>query len=279
MNYLSDYQTFTNKHEMNEAVALHLSHNQYILNSTEKEVLAILSRYSVKFAGVSHLKHETIADKLNKSTRTIQRSIKRLEELHIVKKQSFYRKVTGGYGANLYIILPFNSSSVVSEVSHRTTKENHATPTTHAPKSDNEPYSFFKQNNFINNTYTEAVLEVPQTYYSRFKRLIESFLGEGNQKLVSSLFGIYKAQSIQTLKWDIFSDKKVQLEALAIHSLSITIQSTKKKHIKSLTGYFSGTFKKLIDRELYELEALESTENENKPLFGYVNNSGEFIMV
>ncbi|WP_419958996.1 helix-turn-helix domain-containing protein [Psychrobacillus sp. BM2] len=273
MNYLSDYQTFNNKHEMNEAVALHLSHNHFHLNSTEKEVLALLSRFSCKYAGVSQLKHETIEKKLEKSNSTIRRCIKKLEKLGIIKRIPFIRKVSKGFGANIYLILPF-------EQSHMDTRQESTisvTPTTEATKTDNEPYSLYKQNNFINNTYTQAPVSYPKTYYSRFKGLVESFLGEGNQKLVCRLFGIFKAQSIQMLKWDIFSDIKEQLEALAIQSLVVTMQSSKKKQIKSLTGYFNGTLKKMIDKSLYDLEGSESTEINEKPLFGYVNMSGEFV--
>lgn len=275
MNYLSNYQTFNNKQELNEAVALHLSHNHYSLNSTEKEVLAFLSRYSVKYAGVSQLKHETIEKKLEKSNSTIRRCLKKLQQLGIIKRIPFIRRVSKGFGANIYLILPFNEQS---HIDTRSESVNSSIPTTEATKSKNEPYSFYKQNNFNNNTYTEVPVINLKTYYSRFKTLVDSFVGEGNHQLVNRLFGIYKAQSIKTLKWEIFSNKKEQLESLAIQSLVITMQSTKKKKIKSLTGYFSGTFKKMIDRELYELESLESNEKENKPLFAYVNSSGEFVM-
>src|SRR5699024_7580998 len=38
----------------------------------------------------------------------VRRTLNKLESLHIIKKQTFMREKTGGNGANIYIILPFN---------------------------------------------------------------------------------------------------------------------------------------------------------------------------
>lgn len=116
MHYLMDYQTFDTKHELNDAISAHLDRCSFDLNETDRDVFLMLSRYAVKYPGAAHLKVETIAIIVKKSARTIQRSLRKLERLNIIEARPFMRKVTGGFGARIYVILP---SSVASDVSPR----------------------------------------------------------------------------------------------------------------------------------------------------------------
>lgn len=61
MNDIANYQPFTAKYE---------------LNDTNQNVLTCLSRYAVKHPNVAYLKVATIADSVNKSNRTVRRTIK-----------------------------------------------------------------------------------------------------------------------------------------------------------------------------------------------------------
>ena len=108
LHYLSDYSLFESVKEMDEAINNHIQRNQYEMNETDRTVLMTLSRYSVKYRGVAHLKVSTIAKIIGKSTITVRRALNKLASLHIIKKQTFMREKTGGNGANIYIILPFN---------------------------------------------------------------------------------------------------------------------------------------------------------------------------
>lgn len=116
MNYLHEYSTFETVKEMDEAISEHIRRNQYELNETDRNVLTMLSRYSVKYKGVAHLKVETIAKAIGKSGRTIQRSLRKLERLNVIERREFIRKKTGGNGANIYVILPVD---VAAETSSR----------------------------------------------------------------------------------------------------------------------------------------------------------------
>ena len=114
MNYLAEFQSFTNKFELNEAVSSHISRCKHKLNETDRDVLLMLSRYSVKYPGAAHLKLATIAQSLKKSTRTIRRSVEKLEHLKVINRKPFIREKSGGRGANLYIFLPANDRSDTS---------------------------------------------------------------------------------------------------------------------------------------------------------------------
>ena len=75
MNYLSKYQSFANKYELNEAIASHLNDHRHKLYDTDRDILTLLSRYAVKYPGVAHLKVGTIAKSVNKSDRTVRNLI------------------------------------------------------------------------------------------------------------------------------------------------------------------------------------------------------------
>ncbi|MFD1928862.1 helix-turn-helix domain-containing protein [Sporosarcina siberiensis] len=245
MNYLTNHQPFQSKHELNEATASHLGRCKYELNETDRDVLLMLSRYAIKYPGVAHLKVATIAKHVDKSERTIQRAIRKLERLQIIEIKPFIRQVSGGFGANLYIFLP---SSVVSKAAPRKelTKPTPATDTSN--NSKNEPISFIsKKDSYIHNTYHQ----VSVTHYNRFKKFVESFKGKDNQPLVSRLYGVYRAQTLRYLKYDIYKGKSEQFNALSLQALSITFQATKKKNIHNISGYYDGVLRELIGKLLF----------------------------
>ena len=75
--YLSEYAYFTNKNDMDEAAKQHVAANWNELNTTERTVLDLIRRYSVKY-GAAHLKHETIEKAVKKSNATVRRAIRKL---------------------------------------------------------------------------------------------------------------------------------------------------------------------------------------------------------
>lgn len=115
MNYLNEYAMFDSVKEMDEAINLHIRRNRYELNETDRDVLMMLSRYSVKYKGAAHLKIDTIAAAIGKSGRTIQRSLRKLERLNIIERKEFIRKKSGGHGANIYVILPVDVAADMSD--------------------------------------------------------------------------------------------------------------------------------------------------------------------
>lgn len=104
MHYLSDYQTFNSKHELNHHVAMHEKAHSDDLTANNRTILRFIARYSVKYAGASHLKVATIAEGTGMSDRTIRRTVKKLQSLGIIEVIKTSRKKSGGDGANIYVI-------------------------------------------------------------------------------------------------------------------------------------------------------------------------------
>ena len=143
MHYLIEYQTFESKHQLNEAISEHLTANKYELNETDRDVLLAISRHAVKFPGAAHLKAATLAGIIGKSTITVRRSINKLVNLNVIEKRSFTRKVSGGFGANLLIVLPFGDNS---QMITRQDAEKPVESTDEPSENESEPFNSFNLN-------------------------------------------------------------------------------------------------------------------------------------
>lgn len=102
----SKMASFRSVDELNGAIRTHIYRNKSDLTPAAIEVLKVLSRHAVKTPGVAYLKLATIAELIGKHRVTVIRSIKRLINLGIIRKEIKYRPVSGGNGANMYVILP-----------------------------------------------------------------------------------------------------------------------------------------------------------------------------
>lgn len=248
--YLADFSNFKSKEEMDKASNQHVAANRNQLNQTDKAVLDMIRRYSVKY-GAAHLKHETIAKGIGKSVSTIRRSLKKLESLSIIQNIKFIRKVLSGLGANIYSILPFYPESEQGEMNNRKESAKSHVSKTEGAKSENEPLSnkSLKDLNSIN-TYTNDSYSNSQSFYCRFKQTLISMLGEDAGTLTGKLYGIYRAKTLDLLKFEWCKGKDEQFEIVALQSLLITLQTSKKKPIRSITGFFNGVYSNLISKHI-----------------------------
>ncbi|MGA3677838.1 helix-turn-helix domain-containing protein [Lysinibacillus agricola] len=106
--YLVQYTTFDSIADMDTAVENHMAAHYYDLTESERAIVFKLASHSLEYPGACHLKASTIAAALEISTKTVYRSISKLESLGVIKKQ-ITTKEKGGRGANIYLILPFLS--------------------------------------------------------------------------------------------------------------------------------------------------------------------------
>ncbi|MDL0419713.1 helix-turn-helix domain-containing protein [Caldibacillus thermoamylovorans] len=231
MQYLTEYQTFQSKNELNDAVNEHLTRHRHDLTDTDRDILQMISRYAVKYPGVAHLKADTIAQAIDKSKRTVQRSIRKLERLGIIERLPFIRKISGGYGANVY--------RVMSPVSPREQAAEPCQSTDKPAKMENEPITSFKQNN--NNLVNT---------YAKFRQLIAATLGNVDKQLIYRLYGVYKGQSTPLLRSE-YNDKAA-VEAIGLQALKTAIFATKRKKIRNLAGYYNGVLDRMFDRLYHE---------------------------
>ncbi|MCL1696545.1 helix-turn-helix domain-containing protein [Lysinibacillus sp. BPa_S21] len=104
--YLAQYETFNSVKEMDQHVEQHIQRHFYNLTESERAIVYKLASHSLEYPGACHLKAATIATSLEISTKTVYRTISKLESLGIIKKQ-ITTKEKGGRGANIYIILSY----------------------------------------------------------------------------------------------------------------------------------------------------------------------------
>ncbi|MGG0237143.1 helix-turn-helix domain-containing protein [Bacillus rhizoplanae] len=105
---MKEYSEFQSKEEFNTYQNQILTRYQAHMNKTDFLVIRLLGRYAInekqKTVGVACPLMETIAVKIEKSLRTVRRSIAKLEQLGIIKRvftKERYKR--GGYSANLYV--------------------------------------------------------------------------------------------------------------------------------------------------------------------------------
>lgn len=233
MHYLSDYQTFQSKQQLNEAIAEHLSEHYYELSETDRAVLNTIACYAVKFAGAAHLKVATIANTIAKSEKTVRRAINRLQDLRIIRKLVTTRKITGGQGANIIQVLPFVIRDDQAEVSKREDSVEPVVPSVQPTEIENEPFNSFKQNTVINNTYRA------------FKQSVEYYVKDA--KLTNKLYGIYIAQTSYIKN----CHESIDLLNCGIEAVMTTFKATKRKAIRNIAGYYHGVLDRVLDGLMY----------------------------
>ncbi|WP_203248103.1 helix-turn-helix domain-containing protein [Sporosarcina beigongshangi] len=149
--YLKENAHFANTQDMDEAARRHVIKNWNEMNSTDRAVLDMIRRYSVKY-GAAHLKHDTMAEKISKSNVTVRRAIRKLEKLGIIERIHYIRPVMNGLGANIYTILPFDDQSTLTTPAMA---DNPCDSMDEATLSETEAFSF-ESKNIKNNTLTDT---------------------------------------------------------------------------------------------------------------------------
>lgn len=233
MNYLSEYQTFDSTQELNHHVKQHTNRNRYDMNETDRNILQFISQYSIKYSGACHLKAFTIAEGIGKSRRTVERSVKKLIRLNVIDRINTTRAKSGGKGANIYRILPYD---VASEVSHCTDSEKVTESKEYAPIPRNETAILLSKKNYILETAKATKNAIPAPIYE-------------------TLAPFFNAKELRKLTGVIFRGKtnKVRIEAHAeafTDVLTDCIRRYKAGAVRNLDGYIYASVRKL-SRRLY----------------------------
>lgn len=106
---MKQHSEFQNKEEFNTYQQKVLTQYQSQINKTDFLVICLLGRYAVnekqKTVGVACPLMETIAVKIEKSIRTVRRSVARLEQLGIIKRVFTKERHKRGGIAGLFCII------------------------------------------------------------------------------------------------------------------------------------------------------------------------------
>ncbi len=237
MHYLVEHQTFDSTADLNSAVYEHIKRNTYDLNDTDRQALKKIARYAVKFSGAAHLKAETLAELIGKSVKTARRALNKLATLGIVKKIATTRKINGGKGANIIVILPVDDQSTMS---NRVQAEKPTETTTEAPKTENEPSDSIKRSKNQNNVLDTATVPA---------EALKGALPDEIFTAMSRYFGaedIYKYYGI-LLRAKASVDRTIRLEEHAapfIEAWHATIMKAKSHEIRRFDDYLYAGFRK-----------------------------------
>ncbi|MED4578996.1 helix-turn-helix domain-containing protein [Bacillus atrophaeus] len=244
MHYLAEHQTFDSTAQLNEAIYEHIKRNTYELNETDRQTLKTIARYAVKFSGAAHLKAETLAGLIEKSVKTARRVLNKLASLNIVKKVATTRKINGGKGANIIVILPVKNGNEnandQSTVSNRGQAEKPTESTAEAPKIENEPSALFKRSKNKNTVLDTASVpsdalkgSLPSAIYNAMARYFDAE-------------AIYKYYGI-LLRAKASVDRAIRLEDHAepfVEAWHATILKAKTHEIKRFDDYLYTGFRK-----------------------------------
>ncbi|MEC0319884.1 helix-turn-helix domain-containing protein [Bacillus subtilis] len=226
----SKMASFRSVDELNGAIRTHIYRNKSDLTPAAIEVLKVLSRHAVKTPGVAYLKLASIAELIGRHRVTVIRAIKRLVDLGIIRKEIKYRPVSGGNGANMYVILPATKADVTPSVLPRQEAEKPAETKAETPKWKDEA------------VISQSKLKLLRNTYAAFKSAVNTFVSD--RKLTSKLYGIYLAHT-SYLKGVYAAGT---LQEIGLEAVRQTFIATKRKAIRNLAGYYNGVLDRMLDR-------------------------------
>lgn len=186
--YLKDYAQFPNTKEMDIAARQHVLTHWNDMNKTERAVLEMIRRYSVKY-GAAHLKHETFEKAIGKSNATVRRTLRKLDKLGIINRIAYVRPVMSGLGANIYIIIPPHDQSKMNSPA---VNEKPVAPKVETPIPQTEAF-LYKALSAKDLKRTSPKEMVTTTLYGKMKALLSNTIGD------SSLRGTFTAFIVSNL--------------------------------------------------------------------------------
>jgi DNA-binding Lrp family transcriptional regulator len=254
MEKLWDYQAFSSLEELNEYV--HKVLKSFDINETTRKVFFELSKFSVKVLGVCWLKVSTIADRVGVSYKTVQRCLKSLVDLGIIRRVAQMRVKNGGQGASLTIMCP----SVL------TCREESVKPyDTYnlEPIEQSETITSKTTTSLKDNVLEDDTTFIEGTVDSWFIRMSSPFL---KNKLIKKLWK--KVQ--QCFEW-YCSIPYIIDEETVTRAFKVSVYAYKVRRVKDFVGYFFSTLRNMIGDIETELAAQERRESKSTLFYDWLN--------
>jgi len=263
--YLAQYITFDSVADMDKSVEDHMAVHYYDLTESERAIIFKLASHSLEHPGVCHLKASTIATSLEISTKTVYRSVKKLEELGIIEKVPG-TKLNGIKGASIYRILPY----VPSSVSQRDTAQaisNDAVSETFTEHQSSKSFNHlsFKTSTLqeiYNNAHTEK--EAHKEYMNEYQQMLFDFMNSLPlaDNLKDELHKVVLASQVNSVDEFIKAKNVLFKIAMDIKEGILTVTST-------LRAVFVGAFNKAVERsnrKQYKSSYIEETTDRERPV-------------
>ncbi len=271
MNYLFEFKTFQDKHELNHHVKRHLEATYDDINATDRQVFKFIARYAVKYAGASHLKVSTIADYIERTDRATRNILAKLERLDMIKRITRNRPKSGGRGANIIVILPFkednisedNSENISDQSSESTSEQIDNDKPTDAKeqtnKSENEPL----RNLSKKHTYVLATADDKP-------RALRQSIPEVVYEALSPYFdaeGLYKTYGI-LLRAKAMVNRNITLEEFGSEYIDVFLNVVRSRKLGKIRRNFDGLLYVAWSRLSHEIgRRINARGNDNMRLF------------
>ncbi|MGE6344071.1 helix-turn-helix domain-containing protein [Bacillus mycoides] len=220
-------------------------------------LLEILKRHSCKYVGVSFLCKNRIATKMEVSYKTVQRLMKKLVDLEMIKQVAMKRTKDMLQTSNAIIIQP-----IVEEVSDKVdTKSPTKCPTIKTTPSSLKQNikDINKRNSNKNSNTPEENIEqadfVAHWVPERFVSLVNSFYSESKtiQELWKVVRQCNKVTNFSTGDKAFDKDQEVTIGLKAIKEFVMKIKSGAKMN-KGKFAYFNGIVNNLMDKFYFDSE-------------------------
>ncbi|MEJ9122629.1 helix-turn-helix domain-containing protein [Bacillus cereus] len=253
---------FIELEELNKTIRTYRDNIRMSIKRTDVQsklitLLEILKRHSCKYVGVSFLCKNRIAEKMGISYKTVQRLMKKLVDLEMIKQVAMKRKKDMLQTSNAIIIQP-----IVAEVSNKVD----AKSPTKCPTIKTKPVSLKqnikdinKRNSNENNTTPEENIKeadfVAHWVPERFVSLVSSFYSESKtiQELWKVVRQCNKVINFSTGDKAFTKDQELTIGLKAIKEFVMKIKSGVKME-KGKFAYFNGIVNKLMDKFYFDKE-------------------------
>ncbi|MED3484937.1 helix-turn-helix domain-containing protein [Bacillus toyonensis] len=223
-------------------------------------LLEILKRHSCKYVGVSFLCKNRIAGKMEVSYKTVQRLMKKLVDLNIIKQVAMKRTKDMLQTSNAIIIQP-----IVKEVSHKVdTKSPTKCPTIkttpvslkqnikdinkrNSNENSNTPEENIEQADFVAHWVPERFVSLTSSFYNEYKTI---------QELWKVIRQCNKITNFSTGDKAFTKDQELTIGLKAIKEFVMKIKSGAKMN-KGKFAYFNGIVNNLMDKFYFDHEFIE----------------------
>lgn len=253
---------FIELEELNKTIRTYRDNIRMSIKRTDVQsklitLLEILKRHSCKHVGVSFLCKNSIADMMEVSYKTVQRLMKKLVDLEMIKQVAMKRKKDMLQTSNAIIIQP-----IVEEVSNKVD----AKSPTKCPTIKTKPVSLKQNIKDINKRNSDEHSNTPEENIEqadfvahwvpeRFVSLVSSFYSESKtiQELWKVVRQCNKVTNFSTGNKAFTKDQELTIGLKAIKEFVMKIKSGVKMK-KGKFAYFNGIVNKLMDKFYFDKE-------------------------
>ncbi|WP_438770086.1 hypothetical protein [Brevibacillus sp. JB24b] len=252
MKFLKQYSLFATREQMDYAIMMHMKTcgKKFSKSAIKiKDYIARVSAYKTH-PGVCRLKIETIAIGTGVNRRTVERALKLMEEIRMLKRIAQINPKRKGKASNIYVFQRYVKKEVASNLSDRPDAKNPIV-------KGNSVSKFDSKTNIPNSTYKNSNKEYVPNQRSKEKlpwyipkELAKAF--SVGFKQVSDIKEIYKRFVMFKKSEGIVNNEFIMPIALQAWEYTINAYRSSNRHwlIDRFCQCFYGTLKKIYDLQI-----------------------------